>query len=109
MENCNYFTLHYSKDGYVVKCAYCNKIQLGFGNMILNLSQDEFQSFRHQTADKIKENKFTGFPYQKNITFQTDSKNIMMVFSFKDLGVLFEMLQQANLRLEVNNLILNQN
>ncbi len=109
MNDCSYLTLYYSKDGYVIKCVYCHKIQLAFGNIILNLSLDEFQNFRYQTIDKLNENKSTGFPDQRNISFPTASTNIRMVFSFKDLGLLYEMLQQANLILEINNLILNQN
>ncbi len=109
MNDCTYLTLYNSKDGYVVKCVYCNKIQLAFGNSILTLSQDEFQSLRCQTTDKIRENKFIGFPEQKNITFHTKSKSVMMVFSFKDLELLYEMIEHANLMLEVNNIVLNQN
>src|SRR6187402_1472834 len=99
MNDCSYLTLYYSKDGYVVKCVHCNKIQLAFGNMLLNFSLEEFQGFRHETADKIQGNKFTAFPEQKNITYYTDSMNVMLVFSFKDIEKLYEMLQQANLML----------
>ncbi len=109
MSDCSYLTLYYSKDGYVVKCVHCNKIQLAVGNIMLNLSLSEFQELRLETIEKIKEHRFPAFPEQKNITFYTDSNNIMLVFSYKDLEMLFEMLQQAYLRLEVNNIILNQN
>jgi uncharacterized HAD superfamily protein len=109
MNDCTYQTLYYSKDGYVVKCVHCNKFQIAFGNVLINLTPEEFQNFRHQTTEKIKDNKFVDFPDQKNITFYTDSHNIMLVFSFSDLEILYEMLQQANLMLEVNNILLNQN
>lgn len=109
MSDCNYLTLFYSKDGYVVKCIHCSKIQMAFGNVILNLSTREFQEMRLKTIDKIRENKFPAFPEQKNITYNTDSDNIRLVFSFRDLEVFYEMLQQANLMLEVNNILLNQN
>lgn len=109
MNDCSYLTLYYSKDGYVIKCVHCNKIQMAFGNVMMNLTLNEFQGLRQETIDQIRENKFPAFPEQKNITFYTGSSNIMLVFSHKDLEMLYEMLQQANLMLEVNNLLLNQN
>ena len=109
MSDCNYLTLFYSKEGYVVKCIHCDKIQMAFGNVILNLSQKEFQEIRLETIDKIREHRNPAFPEQKNITYYTDSDNIRLVFSYKDLELFYEILQQANLMLEVNNILLNQN
>ncbi|RYY55828.1 MAG: hypothetical protein EOO05_19180 [Chitinophagaceae bacterium] len=44
---CHYQTLYHDDSlGYAVRCNECEKIQLGYGNMVITFSQEDFDAFR---------------------------------------------------------------
>ena len=44
---CHYQTLYHDDNlGYVVRCNECEKIQLGYGNMVITFSLEDFDAFR---------------------------------------------------------------
>src|SRR5687768_15005602 len=44
---CQYQTLyHDDSTGYVVRCQECEKIQLGYGNVMITFSRSDFEDFR---------------------------------------------------------------
>src|SRR5687768_2600021 len=98
---CSYQTLfHDDNTGYVVRCNECEKIQLGFGNLMLTLSTDEFNSFRCWLKKIMVEQS----PAQKEtircIVIPSPCEGIKLLLSLRELRDLDHMLEVADTELQ---------
>jgi len=104
---CSYQTLfHDDNTGYVVRCKECEKIQLGFGNLMLTVSTDEFNSFRCWLK-KIMEEEQT--PVQKEtlrcFIIPTPCEGIKLLLSLRELREFDHMLEEADTELQSSCLL----
>ncbi len=103
---CSYQTLfHDDNTGYVVRCKECEKIQLGFGNLMLTVSEDEFNSF-HCRIKKIMSEQS---PDQKEtvrfIVIPTLCEGMKLLLSLRELREFDYMLEEADTELKSSCLI----
>lgn len=99
---CNYQTLfHDDNTGYVVRCAECEKIQMGYGNLMITFSTEDFTSFRWWLK-KIKDDVH---PSQRetvrSIVIPTPCEGMKLLLSLRELRDFDSMLEEADSELQI--------
>ncbi|MBN9296879.1 MAG: hypothetical protein J0I41_07700 [Filimonas sp.] len=104
---CDFQTLYHHNDhGYVVRCAHCNNIQIGFGNMMLTFPRDEFDAFRFWLKQMQEMYADTEMPeYKKGIVIPTPCDGIKLLFSKTELASFNSMLENADTEMQSLELI----
>ena len=98
---CNYQTLfHDDNTGYVVRCNDCEKIQLGFGNIMLTVSAGEFDSFRRWLKKIMDEQISVQKETLRNIVIPTSCEGIKLLLSLRELREFDHMLEEADTELQ---------
>jgi hypothetical protein len=103
---CSYQTLfHDDNSGYVVRCIECEHIQIGFGNLMLTINVDEFNSFRYRLKKIMDEQS----PAQKEtvrcIVIPTPCEGIKLLLSLRELRDFDYMLEEADTELQTSCLL----
>lgn len=102
---CSYNTLHVNEDGYVIKCNSCMHFQVAFGTTALVFTKGEYIDFCEIVCSEIKEVQYDGFPQSKSIFIPTKSRDIALIFSYREIIKLHNVLINANLILQAQELI----
>lgn len=102
---CDFKILHHCEKGYVVQCERCEHIQLAFGTTMMVMDKGEFQNFRNLISKLAELHKLEPFPESKNITLPTSCRQVHLVLSSKEVEVFNDLLDQASLMLEANEIL----
>lgn len=103
---CSYQTLfHDDNTGYVVRCNECEKIQWGFGNIMLTVSADEFDSFRRWLKKMINEQAPVVKENVRSIIIPTPCEGVRLLLSRRELNDLDHMLEEADTELQSDGLL----
>lgn len=92
---CCFKSLCTHEHGYVVRCASCDHIHVGFGSTVLAFSQDQFCEFVNTIQGYYDYNKDTDQPEVKSIQIPTVARSIFLLYSFKELALFRDLLQKA--------------
>lgn len=92
---CDYKNLVHTEHGYVVKCTSCMHMHVAYGTTVLRFSQDEFLVFVKDVRRKLETSADIWCRQSKTIQIDTDSKNIMLVYSYKELEQFVLLLDKA--------------
>lgn len=103
---CNYQTLfHDDTTGYVIRCLECDKIQVGYGNLMLTVSSEGFgalQWWLNKTRSELQ-------PGLKStvrcIPIPTPCEGIRLLLSVRELDELQAMLDDADTEMRSTQLI----
>lgn len=107
---CCYKTLHKNEEGYVVFCKSCESIHVGFGNVVLTKSIEQFYSFEARIDAYSRDHQYDLFPDMKTISVNTSTRTITMVYSPNDLERLSNILSIAKEKLTLEKLfVFNDN
>ncbi|MFA6150432.1 MAG: DUF6686 family protein [Chitinophagaceae bacterium] len=107
---CCYKTLHKNEEGYVVFCKSCESLHVGFGNVVLSKSIEEFYSFEARIDAYYREHQCDPWQDLKTISISTAVKSITMVYSPNDLKKLSSILNKAKEKLTLEKLfVFNDN
>ncbi len=103
---CSYQTLfHDDNTGYVVRCHACEKIQVGFGNLMVTVSMDEFDSFRRLLKKARNEQISVQKETLRNIVIPTPCEGINLLLSLRELREFDHMLEEADTELQSSGLL----
>jgi hypothetical protein len=103
---CNYKILyHDKKDGYVIRCAECNNIQIGFGNLGVTFTVPVFRSFYNSIKSMINEQHYGKDPHHKTIRLHTPCEGIYFLLSPHELLELYIILDSAETEMQSQELI----
>jgi len=91
---CKWSTYYAGEDGYVVECADCRHVQLGFGTVMLTLSRADFIVFAQLTANQWACHVPTG-SHRKCIVLPTPVPFYKMLLTEDELQGLDRMLQRG--------------
>jgi hypothetical protein len=92
---CNLKTRYAGKEGYILQCADCRHMQLGFGTTMLNLSPVDFKALSDLVAYRM-DNLVTFGDDKKAILLPTPSAFCQMLLTERELQTLNHMLQCAD-------------
>lgn len=107
---CCYKTLHKNEYGYVVFCKSCESLHVGFGNVVLTKSIEEFYSFEARIDAYYREHLSDAWQELKTISIGTSTKSITLVYSPDDLKILSNILHKAKEKLTLEKLfVFNDN
>ena len=94
--NCHYQTLYYDdKTGYVTRCAECENIQIGYGNLVITLKRIDFGCFKKWIANMKREHQGSAFKTLRNIIIPVPCEGMKFVLSFGELTEIKNMLESA--------------
>jgi hypothetical protein len=97
---CYYQTLfHDDSLGYVVRCNECEKIQLGYGNMVITFSREDFDAFR-SWLQRISEEQDPAISSSlRCILIPTPCEGMKLLLSRRELNEFTGMLENADTEL----------
>lgn len=92
---------------FTVRCACHTEVQLGFGNIALLLSVRDFLHLKKQIAHTQNQMRDVPCKCRKNIVVDTSVKNMAFMFTYHELTLLHEVMQNTVLMLEVEGILKN--
>lgn len=102
---CHYKTISNNSFGCLIQCKNCEQFHLGFGNVVLILSYDEFIRFSDQVHNihtmHYDEKKETN----EKIYMHTDNTKMILAFTPKEWMKLYQLLEESRFMLYANELI----
>lgn len=103
---CHYHTLyHDDRTGYVVRCAGCEKIQVGYSNLVLTFGEEDFDAFRWWLK-KIRDDHHPSENERiRCIVIPTPCEGMKLLLSSQELGDFHDMLEAADTELRSMELI----
>ncbi|MEO0470819.1 MAG: DUF6686 family protein [Bacteroidota bacterium] len=103
--------LHRTPQGYVSRCPKCETIFIAYQTTALSLHQTDFEAFQNELGKELerKKEKCAAYPNHKNIMFSTPSDQVKILLCYREMSQLYEMLSEAWLMIEVNQIIREPN
>jgi hypothetical protein len=93
---CEFQSLYFGDDGYVVKCNDCNHYQLAFASTMLTLDKEEFSDMCHVVKQKLQDTDLH-FPTEaKCFVIPTAAKGAFLLLTRKEAARLYEILEEAD-------------
>ena len=103
---CHYQTLYHNDSiGYVVRCPECEKIQIGYGNLMVTFGSADFEDFRWWLAKVRKEQARPQSPSLRCIVIPTPCEGMKLLLSMRELDDFDAMLEAADTELKSLTLI----
>lgn len=103
---CHYQTLyHNDSTGYVVRCPECEKIQIGYGNLMITFGRGDFDDFRWWLRRIRDEQSPSQSPALRCIVIPTPCEGMKLLLSMRELVDFDNMLETADTELRSLELI----
>jgi len=93
---CEFRSLYYGDDGYVVQCKDCNYYQLAFGSTMLSVSPKDFETLSDVVKNKYNEIDLDFAENSRNIVIPTPSYGICMLLTKEEANRFHEILEAAD-------------
>ncbi|MEO6313323.1 MAG: DUF6686 family protein [Chitinophagaceae bacterium] len=103
---CSYHTC-YQNDlkGYIVQCNECQRLQMGYGNIMVVFYPEEFNSFRKLINQLHRQQPPEERRQLKHIVIPTPSDCVRLLLSQDDLAELYLMLEEADNEMKARQLL----
>jgi hypothetical protein len=103
---CHYQTWFHKDDmGYVVQCAGCKKIQVGFNIIAVTFSHADFESFRKAILKTYTSRQHGVNENIKSILIPSPCEGLNLLLSANELKALHCMLEEADNEMKAQNLL----
>jgi hypothetical protein len=93
---CEFLSLYYKDDGYVVQCKDCSYYQLAFGSTMLSLSPEDFEMLTRVVRNKFNEIDFNFSENARNVVIPTPSHGLFMLLTKEEANRFHEILEAAD-------------
>jgi hypothetical protein len=100
--------LHHTPHGFIGFCDHCQKIHLAFGVVFMQLDLTEFRTWHLHLQAEMHQAQHRICPKEKHFLFPTESPNLRLLFNWKELEQLDELIAPALLMLETNEILGNR-
>jgi hypothetical protein len=97
--------LHHDQNGFIGYCSHCNSIHLAFGVVMFAMEQEYFEKWYHKVANEYAQFKHIICPHAKHFVFDTESKNMRLVFNLKEMHQLIQLIEPGLIVLEARRII----
>lgn len=93
---CEFQSLYYDDDGYVVVCKDCGYYQLAFGSTMLSLSAEDYIKLCKIVRNKYNYVDFTASENTRNVVIPTPSQGLYLLLTRNEANRLYEILEEAD-------------
>lgn len=103
---CQYQTLfHHADTGYVIRCTACDRIQVGFANLLLTFREEDLAPFL-RWINRIRDEQQPGLnPIVRSIIIPSPCEGVSLLLNPKELESLIGMMEIADSELKTLQLI----
>lgn len=102
---CEFQSLYYGEDGYIVRCNQCGHYQLAFISTMLVLQEADFYIFCKQVKYKASQLYSDVSRHSKIIMVATPSQDVHLVLTPFELERLYRALEEADSELKALELL----
>lgn len=102
---CEFQSLYFNDDGYVVRCKQCNCYQLAFGTTLITLTQQDFKAICKTAKYKCIEEDFSFSKHSKCVVIPTPSCGLFLLFTREEAIRFNEILEEADNEEKVQRLL----
>ena len=102
---CQYKTISNNSFGCLIQCENCEQFHLGFGNVVLILSHDEFIRFTDQVQHIHSMHYEEKMESNEKIYMHTDNSKMVLAFTHKEWLKLYQLLDESRFMLYASELI----
>lgn len=88
----------------MVRCKQCGNLQVAFGTVVMAFTEEQFSDFVATVSGLLHAHRHVACRHQKIIRIPTASTSIMLVFSASEVDALAQMLDEADMELEIEKL-----
>ncbi|MCH5600525.1 DUF6686 family protein [Niabella ginsengisoli] len=102
---CDFQSLYYGEDGYVVRCKQCGHYQVAFVSTMLTLSEADFYVFCKQVNYKAAQSYSNVNHDSKIIMIATPSQDVHLILTPSELSRLQKTLEAADNEIKAQELL----
>jgi len=103
---CNYQVwFHDEHSGYVVECKHCKKMQLCFGNMLIDMDRRDFNNFYEYISGVQKEKQLIIDRRKKSVVLVTPCTAISFILTINELDGLCRMIDYVDTEIKTSALM----
>jgi len=102
---CHYKTISNNSFGCLIQCKNCEQFHLGFGNIVLILSYEEFIRFTDQVHNIHAMHYDEKRESNEKIYMHTDNSKMVLAFTHKEWMKLYQLLEESRFMLYANEFI----
>ncbi len=103
--SCDFQSLYYGEDGYVVRCRQCGHYQVAFVSTMLTLVEADFHVFCEQVKYKALQSYSHVNPDSKIIMLATPSQDVHLILTPSELIRLSRALEEADNEIKAQELL----
>lgn len=92
---CEFQSLYFEDDGYVLRCKQCGLYQLAFMCIAITVTQENFCAFCRIVKHKCEEAAYSFAEHSKCIIIQTPAEGICFLLTKKEAKKFTEILEEA--------------
>lgn len=102
---CNFKTLYYASDGYLIVCNDCQHFQLAFQTTLLTMTAHDLHVFHTLVKENREYNQVDAVPDRKNIYIPTPLEGYGMILNHAELEALYQLLETAEINFKAESLL----
>jgi hypothetical protein len=93
---CEFQSLYFNNDGYVVRCKQCGHYQIAFGSTMLTLVKKDFEAICKMVKYKSSEKDSSFSEHSKCVVIPTPSYGLHMLLTKNEANRFNEILEEAD-------------
>lgn len=94
--DCEFQTLYFSDDGYVIRCKCCRLYQVAFMCICVTLNETDYQAFSHIVQCRYNECEYALSERSKCIVIQTPAEGICFLLTKAEAKKLIDIVDAAD-------------
>lgn len=94
--DCEFQSLYFGDDGYIIRCKNCGYYQVAFLSTLLNLAASEFNALHNIVRYKCKHFHYLDINDTKNVLIQTPSAETFFFLTITETRRFMNMLEEAD-------------
>jgi hypothetical protein len=93
---CEFQSLYFDNDGYIVRCKHCGHYQVAFLCICITLNESDFQAFCRIVKSKFEESRSSFAEHSKCIVIQTPAEGISFLLTKAEAKTFIQILEEAD-------------
>jgi hypothetical protein len=102
---CNFQSLYFNDDGYVVRCKECGHYQVAFSSTMLTLTSKGFAALCKLVKNKCSEADYSFAEHTKSVVIPSPAQGLCMLLTRKEAERFCEILEEADTEATTQSLL----